>query len=96
MRFIANYMANDEGHIKDWEQLFSEICYAYERQYPPEIYKEEDGTTRAVFHKLSICDDGTAAYKCSYWTYDKELFWKVRLLVDLFNEPKLKILYGKD
>ena len=89
-------MARDEDFLT-WEDIVREVCYAHEPQYPPTIYVNEDGTREANFHKLTFVSTGEGSYKTSNYKFDPKIFWKIEMLVNLYNDnPKLKILYGND
>ena len=80
---------------RNWAELFSHISYAYEFEYGVDFY-EADGLEYINIHKLTLCSDGTAAYKTSLDTFPPELWSKVKLFARLFEEdPVIDILYGR-
>ena len=82
--------------LNDWEDIFSEISYAYERQYPP-TYEEAKGIKYICFYKLTLDSLGRYSYKSTYGTFDPKLWYKIELLYKLFTEDKtLEVLYGNN
>ncbi len=76
-------------------ELFSEISYAYEVKYPPELW-EQDGIRYANFYKGTATSDGKYEYKGNYSTFDPKLFWKVEMMAKLLlDDPTLTVLYGQ-
>lgn len=89
-----------ESKIADWEQLFSEICYSYSSTHKPKIIRYDrsfykDTIYGAKFNKLTIYSDGQYEYKGVWEHYDPKLWWKVEMLVKLFEKnTTMDILYG--
>jgi hypothetical protein len=83
-------------YVAGWAEVFSEIGYAYERQYPPKLYINTKGIKVANFYKLSISEDGEMEYKGNVTRFDTSCWWKVELLVKLFEGGgALETLYGQ-
>lgn len=90
-------MEENDRQFLDWADIVSQISYAHENQYPPELYIDEDGVRHATFYKLTFLSTGEAAYKVSRYRFDPKIFWKIEMMVNLYNDDsKLKILYGND
>lgn len=74
--------------INNFNDLFSEIGYAFESKYPPRRYKEAQFEAIS-FYKLMLRQDGIASYKDDYYTFDPKLWRKVVALYELLvEEPK--------
>ena len=82
-----------EEVVLDWADLFGEIGYAYERQYPPHIHYS-DGKKYVTFHKLTICDEGWIEYKGQYTNFNKADYWKVEMIAKLFEVGAGDVLFG--
>ena len=83
--------------IDNWNDLFSHISYAYEREYckEMEIYTcPHTGTKSLTIYKLTIMDDGTLNYKGSVDLYDTKLWPLVVMFSKLWNNKTIEILYG--
>lgn len=83
--------------INKWGQLFSEISYAFELDYPPTYEVDpDDGVEYICFHKLTLDSLGRGSYKMSHWTFDTALWPRVKLLYKLFEKDNaIDVLYGK-
>jgi hypothetical protein len=88
-------MGDDEITYYNWSDLFSEICYAHEAQYPPHYHKDYRGVEAITFHKLTICSDGEMEYKGQISRFDPVLWPKVKLVYKTFEEGSaIDILYN--
>lgn len=85
----------NEYNVKTWLELFSEISYAFDRDYKPDFYTQ-DGIEYISFYKLYLNSKGQASYKVDDWTFDPALWPRVKLLYKLFEENNaIDVLYGK-
>lgn len=89
-------MEVETNPMLNWPQVFSEIGYAYETQYPPRHHIGTDGVEAISFHKLTIYSNGTMEYKGQYTDYDVSCWWKVVMIYKLFEGGgALETLYGQ-
>lgn len=84
-----------ENRKLTWPQLFSEIVWGYDKDYIPYLRTYSNGITAATFHKLTIYSDGRLEYKGDWSFFEPTDFWKVKLIVQLFEKGALDVLYGK-
>jgi len=70
--------------IENFYNLFSEIGYAFEPQYPPRK-QTVDELEVITFYKLSLRSDGQAQYKAETYTFNPKLWSKVEALYKLLE-----------
>lgn len=91
-----------------WNDLFGEITYAHEAQYPPHFgigskpssggnYKDNNivDVEYITFYKLTLYSNGELEYKGQWSTFNPKLWPRVKLLYKLFEKDStIDILYG--
>lgn len=92
------YTETEEKIIDNWNDLYSQINYAYETQYCEnlEIETDSQGYKFLNVYKLTIIDDGTMEYKGNITKYDKKLWPLVVLFAKLWNNKTVEVLYGRE
>lgn len=89
---------NNKYDYSTFEEVFSQIGYAFEYQYPCYLeYDSERGVSLFSIYKLTIISDGRMEYKGNYETYDPKLWPRIELLAKVMtNDPMINLLYKNE
>lgn len=88
----------EEYIIETFEQMFDQIGYAHEAQYPSDLwYDEETGMGRFTVYKLTIMQEGQMEYKGQYTKFNTKLWPRIELLAKVMtNDASIKLFYLND
>lgn len=87
----------EEYYIKTFSEVFDQIGYAHESQYPCYLDYEKDGSASFNVYKLTISSKGYMEYKGQYTKYDPKLWPRIELLAKVMvDDPTIRLLYLND
>lgn len=90
---MENNNNEEEYCIKTFGEVFDQIGYAHEAQYP--CYLDyRDGVGYFNVYKLTITSEGEMEYKGNITKYDVKLWPRIELLAKVMtNDPTINLLY---
>lgn len=90
---MENNNNEEEYCIKTFEEVFDQIGYAHEANYPSELWYE-NGIGYFNVYKLTITSEGEMEYKGQVTYYDKKLWPRIELLAKVMtNDPSINLFY---
>lgn len=94
---MAKSNEEKEHIVETFEDLFSEVCWAFDHNYPCELYVDTNGMKRFNVYKLTICEEGWYEYKGHTTKFNPKLWPKLELLAKVItDDPTISLFYKNE